>query len=178
MNRRAVRDGDPTTTGGIVIAVSSTLKNHGKKVALDGDKATCGNCKGTFPIVGSAHRMIDHGRRLALDGDNVLCPCGRNRLIASSGSMIFYGGSGGRNEAVSLHGSPAHSSERHTPDQVVHDEQYVLRDAHSGKPLANVRYRVVTDTGQIITSTTDGIGRTRRFITSGAVSLKIYAMEL
>ncbi|WP_330996091.1 PAAR domain-containing protein [Burkholderia diffusa] len=61
MSRRAVRHGDPTTTGGIVIAVTSTMFNHGKRVAVDGDKATCGNCEGTFPIVGGAHRMIHHG---------------------------------------------------------------------------------------------------------------------
>ncbi|WP_260433668.1 PAAR domain-containing protein [Burkholderia sp. Bp8998] len=48
--------------------------NHGKQVAVDGDKATCGNCEGAFPIVGGALRMMHHGRCVALEGDAVLCP--------------------------------------------------------------------------------------------------------
>jgi len=177
MSRRAVRDGDTTTTGGIVIATSSTMTNHGKKVALDGDKATCGNCEGTFLIVGGAHRLTNRGRCIALDGDHVLCPCGQNRLIAGSDSTIFYGG-GGHNAAMPFFGNVAYSPERYALARGTHDEQYVLRDEDSGQPLANVRYRIVTDTGQAITGTTDSTGRTRRFVTNMAASLKIYTMGL
>ncbi|MFP3663349.1 PAAR domain-containing protein, partial [Burkholderia sp. SIMBA_043] len=60
MRRTAVRDGDPTTTGGFVIAVTSTMFDNGKHVAIDGDEATCGDCKGTFKIFGSAQRMSCH----------------------------------------------------------------------------------------------------------------------
>ena len=91
MSRRAVRNGDPTTTGGVVIAVTSTMFNHGKQVALDGDKATRGNCEGAFPIVGGAHRMIVEAvghqcwtaedpprvRELGRNADAVICLIGR-----------------------------------------------------------------------------------------------------
>ncbi|VWB67624.1 hypothetical protein BSE24067_03177 [Burkholderia seminalis] len=55
----------------------------------------------------------------------------------------------------------------------MHDEQFILLDG-SRRPLANVRYRVVTDTGQIFTGTTDSDGQTRRIVTDAAAFLKIY----
>ncbi|RXV67176.1 PAAR domain-containing protein [Burkholderia stabilis] len=90
MRRTAVRDRDPTTTGGFVIAVASTIFDNGKHVAIDGDEATCANCKGAFKILGSATRMTCHGQRVVLDGDPVLCPCGKNKVITGCDSKIFY----------------------------------------------------------------------------------------
>ncbi|NTY35977.1 PAAR domain-containing protein [Burkholderia diffusa] len=172
MSRRAVRNGDPTTTGGVVIAVTSTMFNHGKQVALDGDKATCGNCEGAFLIVGSAQRMIHHGRCVALEGDAVLCPCGQNRLIAGSDSTIFYGGDGGRNAANPFGARSVFAPPRHAPVSSIHDEQYVLRDADSGRPLANVRYRIRLSSGKVFTGKTDATGHTQRVISAHAESLK------
>lgn len=172
MSRRAVRNGDTTTTGGIVIAVTSTMSNHGKQVALDGDKATCGNCEGTFRIAGSAQRMIHRGRCVALEGDAVLCPCGQNRLVAGSDSSIFYGGKGGHNAANPFVTRSAYAPTRHAPGSDIHDEQYVLRDAESGRPLASVRYRIRLSSGKIFTGVTDETGHTQRVTSAYAESLK------
>ncbi|WP_174919467.1 PAAR domain-containing protein [Burkholderia metallica] len=90
MRRAAVRDSDRTTTSGLVIAVTSTIFDNGKHVAIDGDKATCGNCKGAFRILSSARRMSCHGRRVVLDGDPVLCPCGQIKVVAGADSKIFH----------------------------------------------------------------------------------------
>lgn len=175
MSRRAVRNGDPTTTGGIVIAGASNMFSNNKHVALDGDKATCGNCDGVFPIAGSAVRMICHGRCIALEGDAVLCPCGKNLLIAGSDSTIFYGDDGGHNAANPFAARSEFAPARHAPAPGIYDEQFVLAD-DADRPLANFRYRVVTDTGQTFSGTTDSAGRTRRFATNTAASLKIYTM--
>jgi uncharacterized Zn-binding protein involved in type VI secretion len=78
MRKAAVRHGDPTTTGGFVMAFASTIHDNRKKVALSGDEATCGNCKGTYKIFGT--------------GDKVLCPCGKNRVIVGSDPGIFFDG--------------------------------------------------------------------------------------
>ncbi|MCW5118012.1 PAAR domain-containing protein [Burkholderia cenocepacia] len=172
MRRRAVRNGDPTTTGGVVIAVTSTMFNHGKQVAVDGDKATCGNCDGAFPIVGGAQRMTHRGRCVALEGDAVLCPCGQNRLIAGSGSTIFYGGSGSGNAANPFAAGSALATTRDAPAPGVHDEQYVLRDSDSGQPLANVRYRILLSSGKVFTGATDATGHTLRVTSTYAESLK------
>jgi len=89
MARAVARNHDVTTTRGVVIALSSTIYDMGKQVALDGDRATCGNCKGTYPIYGTGTGMFDHGRAVAVDGDLVLCPCGKNRVIAGADATIF-----------------------------------------------------------------------------------------
>ncbi len=59
---------------------------------------------------------------------------------------------------------------------VVHDEQFTLLD-DSRRPLANIRYRIVTDAGQIFTGTTDTAGQTHRIATDASATLKIYTME-
>ncbi|AOJ35713.1 PAAR domain-containing protein [Burkholderia metallica] len=169
MSRRAVRNGDPTTTGGVVIAVTSTMFNHGKQVAIDGDKATCGNCDGAFLIVGSAQRMIHHGRCVALEGDAVLCPCGQNRLIAGSDSTIFYGGDGGRKAA-----NPFGARSAFAPASGIHDDQFVIRDVRTKQPLSNVRYWIKDRSGNMLASgMSDRHGCTARVQTEDAQTLKL-----
>lgn len=89
MRRAAVRHGDPTTTRGFVIAYSSTFHDNGKKIALSGDEATCGNCKGAFKIFGTGKGISEKGRDAVLDGDPVLCPCGKNKVIVGDSPGIF-----------------------------------------------------------------------------------------
>lgn len=84
MRLALVRHGDRTTTRGFVMAFSSTIHDDGKKIALSGDKATCGNCKGAYPIYGTAEGVSEGGRVAVVHGDKVLCPCGSNRVIADS----------------------------------------------------------------------------------------------
>ncbi|WP_081896789.1 MULTISPECIES: PAAR domain-containing protein [Burkholderia] len=173
MSRRAVRIGDPTTTGGVVVSGSSNMFSNSKTIAVDGDQATCGNCAGTFPIVGSAVRLISRGRCLALEGDAVLCPCGQNLLIAGSDCTFFYSdGNSGRGNAHSTTTRSAFAPARHVIASDTHDEQYVLREAESGRPLAYVPYRIRLSSGKIFTGVTDAAGHTQRVTTVYAESLK------
>ncbi|MFP3567843.1 PAAR domain-containing protein [Paraburkholderia sp. SIMBA_030] len=89
MRKAAVRDGDPTTTGGYVIGTSTRINDKGKKVALTDDHATCGNCKGTYRIFGTGKGLSDMKRAVVVDGDSVLCPCGKNQVIVGSNPGIW-----------------------------------------------------------------------------------------
>jgi uncharacterized Zn-binding protein involved in type VI secretion len=89
MRKAAVRDGDPTTTRGFVIGTSTRINDNGKKVALDGDEATCGNCEGLHKIIRTGKGISDKGRNVVVDGDSVLCPCKKNRVIVGSNLRIF-----------------------------------------------------------------------------------------
>ncbi|MET3553565.1 PAAR domain-containing protein [Burkholderia sp. 567] len=174
MSRRAVRNGDPTTTGGVVIAVTSTMSHHGKRVAVDGDKATCGNCEGAFPIVGGAQHMIHHGRCVALEGDTVLCPCGKNRLIAGSDSTIFYGDDGSRKAANPFAARSASAPAGYAPGSGIHDEQFVIRDVRTKQPLSNVRYWIKDRSGNVLASgVSDRHGCTVRVQTEDTQTLKL-----
>lgn len=84
-----VLHGDHTTTGGIVIATLSTMFNDNRRMAVWGDRATCGTCSGSWPIIATADHMMENGRAAALHGDKVSCPCGKNRVIASANNMHY-----------------------------------------------------------------------------------------
>ncbi|HDR9484122.1 TPA: PAAR domain-containing protein [Burkholderia aenigmatica] len=172
MTKAAIRDSDPTTTRGFVIAISSTIYDDERRVALSGDKATCGNCDGTFDIIGSGEGLSENGRNVVVDGDWVGCPCRENRVIVGNNPGIFLESSG------STH--PAESSAQHlrstTPTPAIHDEQIRLIDRSSGWPLTDLRYRITDSSGRLVEGRTDGNGRTRRFETScrDAIDIQIY----
>lgn len=84
MRRAMIRHGDPTTTGGFVMAFSSTMFDDGRRIALHGDEATCGICQGVFKIFGSGTDATEKGRATVLHGDSVICPCGKNKVFVVS----------------------------------------------------------------------------------------------
>mgnify|MGYP001556035326 FL=1 len=84
MSKASVCHEDPTTTGGKVIATASTMFDGDRRIALDGEMATCGNCPGEHPIQGTGMDMDEDGRASVLDNDPVQCPCGQNHVKAGS----------------------------------------------------------------------------------------------
>ena len=89
MRRALVRHGDPTTTGGFVIAYSSAMFDDGRRIALHGEEATCGNCKGSFKLFGTGTDCTENGRSTVLHGDPIMCPCGKNKVIAGGNATCF-----------------------------------------------------------------------------------------
>ncbi|RQR64005.1 PAAR domain-containing protein [Burkholderia sp. Bp9125] len=171
MTRRAVRDGDLTTTGGFVIATTSTIFDDHKHVALHGDEATCGNCEGRFTIFGSAERMTWDGRNVVLDGDPVLCPCGKNRVLAGIDCQIFYDDPG--TEAVGISAGSLRENVRPFVS-VVYDAQFVIRDKRTKQPLGNVPYWIKDRSANVLASgLSDEQGCTVRVSTAGADMLRL-----
>ena len=56
----------------------------------------------------------------------------------------------------------------------LYDEQFVVKDEHTGVPLANVAYRVVTADGKEYTGITDELGQTARIHSAKAGALKFF----
>ena len=75
--RYALRDGDGTSTGGILVADSSFLfSHHGKTVALEGATATCPACESHGPVHNDCvPNFVFMGRRLLVSGARVYCKC-------------------------------------------------------------------------------------------------------
>jgi PAAR motif len=160
MTRLALKE-DHTTTGGRVLGGSADqYAEDGRPFALDGDKATCGNCKGLWPILGSAHDWMDRGRSMVKDLDPVHCPCRKNRVFASGNSPFDYE-TGGSSEPV----------QQSTPKQV-YDEQFTLQDA-TGKALPYTYYTVQMPSGELRHGVTDSLGQTERYETEGAQRLMV-----
>lgn len=122
--------------------------------------ATCGNCKGSWPIYGTASGWMDDGLPMVKDGDRVLCPCGNNVVFASSESNAFY-------DEGNATATPAPKS-----PLLEYDQQYTLRESN-GAPLANVQYQVRMDGNIIASGATDSQGRTQRIATDGGKRLAL-----
>lgn len=171
MRKALVVQGSPTTTGGVVVGGSAThMTDHGKPFALYGDDATCGKCKGTFKIIGTATRRCYRGRAGVIEGDPVLCPCGQNRVMASPNPGCFYE-DGESEDAVALAANAVAAS------AAAYDEQYVLRDGATGQPLAGVNYQISSTSGGIWRGLTDSQGRTQRLTTSKSEALQLEVIE-
>ncbi|MFM0504280.1 PAAR domain-containing protein [Paraburkholderia caffeinilytica] len=159
MRKAAVRHGDPTTTRGFVMAYSSTIHDDGKKVALSGDEATCGNCKGTFKIFGTGKGISEKGREVVVDGDLVLCPCKKNRVIVGSNPGIFLNTDGGAGTAISTQTvvTSARTSALLSPDEPQFARRIFVWDTTTGNPMPN-RAFVAEVGGEMLPGKTDGQG--------------------
>jgi len=159
--RLALKD-DKTTTGGSILGPSSDWYNEdGRAFALAEDRATCGNCKGDWPVGGTAHNVTDDGRFFVRDLAPVYCPCGKNRVLASSESPFFYSEN---NEPTATQSSVTNKT---------YDEQFALRDAN-GSPMPDTYYTVRLPSGALEHSITDARGLTARYTTNNAQSLHFY----
>ena len=161
-----VRNHDATTTDGRVIALKAVIHDKGKKLALDGEHATCGICKGSWPMHGSGDKMRSRGTRVVLDNDPVLCPCGKNRVIAASDAKCFV------HKNKNAERSTVAKSPFGVAQTAPYDEQFTLLD-HARRPLMDMRYRIIVDGERVITGTTNARGQTERVVTRSASSLKI-----
>jgi len=165
MRKAAVRDGDPTTTGGRVMGSSTGYTDHGKKLALDGDVATCGSCKGAHMIFGTGKGISDKGRNVVVDDDSVLCPCGKNRVIVGSNPGYFldsdHGSAGASNAS-----STARSAIATGASVAAYDEQ--VRAATSGVALDGYPYLVETADGRTFSGRVGVSGLLSRITTDGA----------
>ncbi|WP_409259141.1 PAAR domain-containing protein [Paraburkholderia sp. WSM4177] len=164
MRRAAVRHGDSTTTRGFVMAFSSSISDNGKKIALSGDEATCGNCKGTFKLFGTGKGMSEKGRHVVLDGDRVLCPCGKNRVIVGSNPRVFIETDDGLAHSQVSAALAAATSSRTT---LVYDEQ--VRASVVGAVLLGYPYYIETADERIQFGRLDTSGQLPR-ISSGAIA--------
>ncbi|MFL9862795.1 PAAR domain-containing protein [Paraburkholderia fungorum] len=170
MRKAAVRDGDSTTTGGRVMGSSTGYTDHGKKLALDGDVATCGNCKGLHRIFGAGKGISDRGRNVVVDGDSVLCPCGKNRVIVGSNPGYFLnsdpGSSSARNAAVAVESASSSLASGTFDEQV--------RIAARGIPLKGYPYFIEIADGRTSYGRTDANGNLPRIETQEANDYTIY----
>ncbi|AXF22377.1 hypothetical protein CUJ89_17545 [Burkholderia pyrrocinia] len=112
-----------------------------------------------------------NGKQWALSGDINVCGCSPPPVFyAERGMQMTFTAA----QVATLNGGkPGAAHLSPTPSDVAHDEQFTLLD-DARRPLANVRYRIVTQTGQSFTGITDAAGRTSRIATDAAASLKIY----
>lgn len=158
-----VCNGDETTTRGKVVAFTATIHDDGRKIALFGDQATCGNCKGLWNILGTGEGMGENGRVAVITGDRVLCPCGRNRVIASADAGMF----------IHLDTGSTVSQETAThADEFRYDEQ--LHAVTTLVSIAGYPYYIEATSGEVYSGRVDASGLLPRITTDQVGSYTVY----
>ncbi|PCE23450.1 hypothetical protein BWP39_27615 [Paraburkholderia acidicola] len=164
---RLVVKGDRTSTGGWVIGASSMMFDGSKQVATKGDHATCGKCKGSFPIHGTANTWLDGGTPMVKDRDRVLCPCGHNCVLASSATTSFIG-----DRAGSAQSGTSMWERKQGRDEQGYDEQ--IRTVAPGATVEGYPYFIETPDGQTFFGQLDSGGLLPRIFTEGTDEFSIY----
>lgn len=161
--------GDPTTTGGKLFARDVGQTNDGIPLLLDRDKATCGNCEGIWEVVGSCASMTFDGRKAVQHGDPITCPCGKNRVIATSANMHYDHLGSGSGHAASRTANALGSNLM----AAAFDRVFVLKNNQTGAPLPYMRYRLTLLDGTTADGITNGQGITKAIVASRQHDVRI-----
>jgi uncharacterized Zn-binding protein involved in type VI secretion len=149
--REALRDGDQTTSGGVLEAPGPGLDHGGRRVAGDGDWASCPSCKKGGKVINDAfpNSTLPDGRQILVRGAKVMCSCSDKPLVIPSQQTFKI--EVNRSGVGQPTPAPAGST---TP----FDEAFILKDKLNGGPLANVEYRIRFADGRV--ESTDESGHT------------------
>ncbi|CAM2173745.1 PAAR domain-containing protein [Paraburkholderia sacchari] len=180
MLRRLAVVGDQLDTGGQIESYSGpSFFWHGHQVALIGGSAYCTTCKSAGQIAKTGGpRRIEFMGEAAADGDIVLCKCSRPpRIVAKLAGESWCDDEAEAHtardvkQAIKAANSGMNAARRY-------DEGYTLTD-RNGRALANVRYRVRSNSATVANGVTDSSGHTQRVSATTAqwLTLEVYTRE-
>ncbi|CAG4913201.1 PAAR domain-containing protein [Paraburkholderia gardini] len=110
-----------------------------------------------------------NGKQWALSGDINICDCSPPPVFYAERGMTMSFTSQEAAALVIREANPATAQ----AGAAQHDEQFTLVDA-KGTPLTSTYYTVRMPSGELRHSVTDSQGRTERYQTKGAQSIRIY----
>lgn len=91
--RKPIKQGDPTSNGGVVKTAGSGIPApDGRVFATVDDLAHCPDCKKVAPIVAICivPMTMPNGRQMALHGDLVNCDCAvKPTVVATENAMLI-----------------------------------------------------------------------------------------
>jgi len=172
---RGDRGGSATITEGLEFVTCSNPPPL-VQIATLYMKTYCTACKREGFIAPAGPRLpgtAPNGQQWALSGDINACGCSPPPVFHAERSMKMFVGDEyavGPTARGNEHSAPPFASEQY-------DEQYVLKNAKTGRPLACVPYRIHTSSGRVLSGMTDSTGHTQRVATSYAERLRIEIVE-
>ncbi|QBR02109.1 PAAR domain-containing protein [Paraburkholderia pallida] len=171
MRRYLLGLGDKSTVGGVVIEGVERRTHQGQPLTFINAKVLCPVCN-SVGVIGwkGPHRSATMmGKQQALEGDICLCQCDPPPVMLASQDTAWHEFASHEMDGAA-HGSAKAPQTGAIPS--VYDEQFTLKD-DTGSPLSNVRYRIVTDSGEVFHGTTNAAGQTQRVSTQGSSALKL-----
>ncbi|MBF6986300.1 PAAR domain-containing protein [Cupriavidus sp. IK-TO18] len=175
-NRCALRNGDKTSTNGVLIATGRSVFHRDAIVGVEGDHATCPACKAGGPVMNDCYPAFDiDGKQVLVTGARVHCKCAINPIVTHSRSdFVIEVNRSGRQALLRPEASPLASSKPAQPASADYDEQVHLVDEITQKPLAGVAYVIDVSDGTSYSGHTDEDGFCQRIMTAKAETLTIY----
>lgn len=178
--RYALKNGDKTTTGGILIASAGMMTHHGQPVAVEGDIATCPACKRSGKVFNDCRPNFDlMGKQLLVSGARVYCGCARQPLVIPSQSDFSLEVSAGSAPAAGASkpaGAAADINEEDrpgsNPPSAAYDEAIRCID-EDGAPIPGVPYFISDQQGNSWQGVTDEAGLCPRVQTDGPQTLSV-----
>lgn len=159
--RQALREGDRTTTGGVQTSTVHNTIADGKRVAGEGDWASCPACKKGGPTMNDAYPSftLQDGRQILVEGARVLCDCAEKPFVIPS----YHKFSIAVNRTGLLQSSSWPSSYRsamHLGSDVEVIEQYYEITDGAGNPVGGYRYDLFSEGEQVARNSAISGGRT------------------
>lgn len=138
-----LKHGDPTSTGGQLIAIRPDFTHHGVAMAIEGDVATCPACKSSGPVLNDCYPGDDyHGTQVLVTGARVYCKCQEHPIVLNTqrDSSVEISWSNSRNLPRGLSSSSLRDGELANYDTQVIEQHFALVDAETGVPETGYRY--------------------------------------
>ncbi|NUT61312.1 PAAR domain-containing protein [Herbaspirillum sp. C9C3] len=145
MARAIIRQGDPTSHGGIVQEGFSNFTLFGKPMAGVGHRGYCPQCRSVFSIVEGAEQFRYLGRQVAVEG-----------MMTSCGAVL---------QATQRQVTADEFTATAQAAQTRYGDRYLLRDQH-GNPIAHAEYALSIAGGAPQFGLTDAHGRTHMTATA------------
>lgn len=165
MSQAIILEGDPTSTGGRMIASQTSRKSNGKNVILIGDKYYCPSCKSTGSIVQASDLQFIRGVGVAYHGCRVQCGCPGQYMVIATQSVDLVDVKSGSPKQQNLMGLAAQP-------QAVYEHQFKLVDDMSNMPLSNRYYKMFMN-GVTVVGKTDTNGLTQMMSASERLEVMI-----
>lgn len=175
--RYPLKNGDKTSTGGILIATGRSVIHHGTTVGVEGDYATCPACGSGGEVRNDCYPAFDiDGKEILVSGARVYCGCATHPIVfPSQGNFtveVNRRGSGLLSSPLLSDFSGATASEQAVGD--TYDEQVRVVDGKTQMPIVGLSYCITTSNGATYHGYTDDDGRCERVSTEKPDMLTIY----
>lgn len=169
MIRYWILQGDPTSSGGIVVdATFNVHANPGdggaKPVALIGGLATCGQCGSPGRILPAPPRVSwipkFNGVDVALSGDYVACKCEQHPILINTSYKQLVSI---HSEGVTVIQPPfqeTHSNTNIVAASLQFNDRFQIIDEQTGKPAALQSYAILRESEDLEYGVTDENGYT------------------
>ncbi|ADJ63332.1 conserved hypothetical protein [Herbaspirillum seropedicae SmR1] len=174
--RAFIREGDTVTPGGGLVqprAQSPLVRYSGKLACFEGDPVYCNSCK-SWGITQCIQPFRPHrgpdGREVNLDGDLCLCKCPKPPKLKALHSDVRMGFEDEHRHAPT---SRQDTQRNYLSPAPLYDQRFAVRHARSGKPMANVKYRITLADGKTCIGLTDEHGLTETVSSDTAQKVKI-----